>query len=323
MFQITRAPNLPASEESCRFRNSKPGRFLIWEVSRFCNLACVHCCTDSSPHVSTENDVSFERAASVIREFPKLNIDQLLFSGGEPLLRKDLPALVNEVDCSVTRVHIATNGMPITVEMAKKLKQSKVASVAISLDGHNAETHNEVRLNRLAFQKTVDGIRACVAEDVPVRVAGMITPSNVDFIEDFVELLVSLGVKKALLSPVVEEAGRAKENAQISLPARLIPKALDAVHRAQQTHGDLIEIDHRLSEETQDIPGCSAGIKFLFISPEGDVGGCSWLFKTNPQRFSLGNIKHESLEACLDRNDSLMKPLINLTSWCPIPHVRP
>jgi len=321
-LQIVHTPTLPPTEESCRFRNSKPGLFLIWELTRFCNLACLHCCTDSSPEASTENDVPFDRAVSVVREFPKLNIDQVLFSGGEPLLRKDLPALIQEIDCSATRVHIASNGMPITVGMARKLKNAGIASVAISLDGHNAETHNAVRLHGLAFQKTLDGIRACVAEQVPVRVAGMITPSNIDFIEDFVRLLVSLGVRKTLLSPVVEEAGRARENAHLSLPAQLIPKALEAVDRARRDHGDFIEIDHRLSEQTQIIPGCAAGTRFVFISPEGDVGGCSWLFKTDPKRFSLGNIKRESLDMCLGRNESVMKPLISLTSWCPIPYVR-
>jgi MoaA/NifB/PqqE/SkfB family radical SAM enzyme len=272
--------------------------------------------------MSTENDVSLERAVSVIKEFPALNIDSVLFSGGEPLLRKDFPSLLKEIDTSFTRVYIASNGMPITPQLARTLKESGVFSIDISLDGHNAELHNAVRLHPLAFQKAIDGVRNCVREDIPLRVSGMITPANIDFIVDFVGLLVSLGVKKTVMSTIVESAGRAKENPHLSLSAELIPKALESVHRARELYGDAIVIDHRLSEETQDTPGCAAGLKFLFISPEGDVAGCSWLFKTDPKRFSLGNIKHESLSACLERNELLMSPLIKLTPWCPIPYVR-
>lgn len=322
MISLTKSlPVLPI-DESCRFRYSDSGRCLMWELTRFCNLACLHCCTDSSPHALTDNDVSFERAIAVIKEFPKLNIKSILFSGGEALLRKDFMLLLKEIDTSLSQIHIASNGMPITVEVAQALKAIGVTSIDISLDGYNAETHNAVRLNKFAFEKAITGIKNCIAADLPLRIPGMITPINVDFIDSFIQLLVSLGVKKTVLSTVVGNAGRAKFNPHLMLPSEFIPKAVEAVHKVQKTYGDVISIDHRLTEETQEIEGCSAGQKFVFISPEGDVSGCSWLFKVDQKRFGLGNIKKDTLQMCLDRNDSLMRPLTELTSWCPIPYVR-
>ena len=318
----TEVSNLPKNEQACRFRNDGEVRTLMWEVSRFCNLACLHCCTYSSPNASISNDFSTENMISIVQEFDKLSIESVFFSGGEPLLRKGFFDVLDEIKKTKTRVFIASNGTIINQKMAKRLKTAGVFAIDISLDGYTSELHNSVRLHKSAFDKAIEGIKACVEEDIPLRVSGMITPLNVNCIANFVELLVSLKIRKVVFSSIVGAAGRAQENPQLILDRELIPFAVNQIHHAQKKFGDKIQIDHRLSEETQKIPGCAAGQKFLYISSEGDVSGCSWLYKLDPDRFSLGNVKQDSLSSCISRNQSIMEPLLEKTQWCPIPHIR-
>lgn len=314
-------PVLGPGDEPCRFRFKKEGRSVLWEVSRYCNLECLHCCTSSSPSADTTTDVSTRRALEIIREFPLADVRTVLYSGGEPFLRSGfMDFLKATVEVGAT-VLVASNGMAITARLAEELAKLGVQGVDISLDGHSAETHNAVRVKRTAFTNAIRGIRRCIEGGVPVRVSGMLTPVNVDHIYDFVSLLVSLGVTRAVLQTVVPDAGNARRHPELVLDRHDYEKALGNLHLARLDFGKLIEVDERITPDSQTQVGCPAGSSMLHITPEGDVSGCSWLYKLNPSRFRLGNIKTDSLMKCAEQNPSLMTPLLARTEWCPIPHI--
>ena len=165
--------------ERCRFTVPQRGRFLLWEVTRFCNLECRHCCTYSGPTVSFDADVPTERMVAVAQALPEAGVEEVLFSGGEPFLRRDMMEIVSAIDPERTRVYIASNGTTIRERIVSELKQSRVAGVDISLDGHTPELHQVVRLHPTSFDGAVRGIEACVRGRLALRVTSVVIPLRV------------------------------------------------------------------------------------------------------------------------------------------------
>jgi MoaA/NifB/PqqE/SkfB family radical SAM enzyme len=269
--------------------------------------------------------VSFNRLLATIQEFVDVGVREVLFSGGEPLLVKGFVSLIEELSgvCAAD-IYIATNGMLMSREIARRLKRSSVRGIDISLDGHTPELHNAVRLHPAAFSKAVEGIRTCVAEELPLRISGMVTSRNAEHIEDYIEFLVSLGVRQVVLNMILEAAGRARENPQLVVQPRAGERIVQSVFRAKQRFGEQIHIDCRFAQNHSPVAkGCPAGLRLLHITADGEVSPCSWLYKIDKTRFTLGNIKHDSLRECLQRNSQVMQPLVTITQNCPIPHVHP
>lgn len=309
-------------DRSCRFDLPEGGTFMIWEVSRFCNLSCLHCCTDSSPHVDRSQEVPIDKMLAVVDELKPAGVTDLLFSGGEPFLYDGFMDILARVDTSYTAVIIASNGTRLSLEVARRLLELGINRLDISLDGYNSEIHNRMRGHPSAFRRSLEGIRAALEAGLALRVTGMITPDNYERVIDFIELLVSLGVKDAVLSPVMLSAGRAQQNPHIVIDSKMEDIALRGVQDAKRQFGEHIKIDHRLQQPGGLlVKGCLAGKSLLHITPEGEVGGCSYLLKISKERFSLGNIHADSLLQCQARNAEIMRPLTELTPYCPIPHV--
>lgn len=307
-------------EEQCRFRPPLRGILLIWEITNFCNLECLHCCTNSGPNVATDNEVQTGHIVNAIGQFQQTGIREVYFSGGEPFLRKDFITILEAIDTSATDIYIASNGIAFSPRDIQRLKSILLKHITISLDGHSAELHNAVRRRSYAFDRTIAGIRACVDADIPLRVSGMITPENHSYIEQFIELLASLGVRSTVLHTVLP-TGRALENPQLQLTPDYGKEILQRIIRAREQFGTQIRIDHSFAHNSSAAPiGCPAGKQVLHITANGDVSPCSWLYKINGKRFTLGNIKSDLISHCLEKSTPVMSSLVSLTRSCPIPY---
>jgi MoaA/NifB/PqqE/SkfB family radical SAM enzyme len=310
-------------EEGCRFRPTSSGVSVMWELLRFCNLRCAHCCTLSSPEVDRTSEIDTASALRLAHEFIESNIRCVFFSGGEPFLFPGFTSLLKAFRGGPTEVYVASNGTLIDDELACEIVDLEVTGIDISIDGHTAEIHNAVRKHASAFDRAMHGVIACVKHDVPLRVSGMITPANLVHIPDFVGMLADLGVKRCVLQTVIGNVGRAAANPGLELPKSKWPAALNLIATARSMYGSRIQIDHRMNAETQLVPGCPAGKSILMVTPEGKIAGCPWLFKLDPARFTLGNIRTSTLSECLARNDEVMRDVLSQGSCCPIPHIKP
>lgn len=310
-----------AQIEKCRFSVPDDGRSLLWEVTRFCNLECKHCCTYSGPKVSKSHDVSTERMILVATELAKANVRDVLFSGGEPFLRRDFLSIVHAIDPETTKVYIASNGTAIDDRVVAELRKAHVAGVDISLDGHTAELHQLVRLHPTSFQRAIHGVKACVNGGVPIRVTSCVIPETAEYVIDLVELLVGLGVQNVVIQTVLPSGGRAIEHPYLALSLSATPGIDQQIEQAQARWGELISIDFRAGASGAGAEGCPAGRRLVNISAEGHVSTCSWLYKIAPSRFTLGNIKSQTLLDCLSGIDDMMRPWTSRTAGCPIPEV--
>lgn len=149
-----------ASEASCAPASSRTRKpIVVWNITRTCNLRCVHCYADShAEHYPGE--LTLAQCYAVIDDLAEYGASALLLSGGEPLLHPHLPELLERAAARGLKVTISTNGTRITRESAQMFKRLGVAYVGISLDGIGA-VHDQFRGVSGAFDAALRGFRLC------------------------------------------------------------------------------------------------------------------------------------------------------------------
>lgn len=302
-------------DETCRFRPPRKGRLVLWELTGFCNLACKHCCTGSSPKVSRKDDLSTDAALAALNELHAANVRELYLTGGEPLARKDFIDLLNAAGATKDlAVYVATNGTFIQDRHVAAFHSAAVRTVTISVDGYNADTHDAIR-GPGAFAKTELGIRRCVEADLAIRLSHMITPKNYQSIPNFCEFAVRAGVKSVALHTIIP-AGTARQSTDLVASSSMTDTIQETIAAAAQQYRSALEIQHGL--DGSDNPRhCIAGEQLLHISPNGDVSPCSWMYKLDP-RFTLGNLTRESLLDCIGNLYPVVGDYAG-KAGCPIP----
>ncbi len=161
---------------------------VVWNVGRQCNLHCVHCYSDSENRVYA-GELTTAEGRALIDDLADFEIPVLLLSGGEPLMRQDLPLLISYARARGIRVTLSTNGTLITPEVATMLRTLAVSYVGISLDGIGA-TNDMFRGHKGAFAKAMAGFRNCKAVGQRVGLRMTLTRRNardLDQIFDFIE----------------------------------------------------------------------------------------------------------------------------------------
>ena len=133
-------------------------RLIFWEVTNGCNLRCVHC-RASATELASPNDLSTPRALDIISQIADFCSPILVLSGGEPLYRPDIFQLARFATEKGIRVALGTNGTLVTKEVARKIVDSGVRRVSISLDGADAQTHDTFRGIPGAYEAAVYGLK--------------------------------------------------------------------------------------------------------------------------------------------------------------------
>jgi MoaA/NifB/PqqE/SkfB family radical SAM enzyme len=309
-------------DAECRFgRQPDTGFMLLWEITKRCNLACAHCCTNSSPEVDIRGELSDDQVFQTIEEFASLNVREVMFTGGEPFLRTKIADFSRRAASHGVEVYLATNGTMLTADLANELQSCRIKRIDISLDGVRDELHRSVRLHPTSFRRTIVGIENCVKANLPLRVSTMLTEENLPEFYDLVEYLVNLGVSSLVVSSIQGGSGRA-----VSFPllhgSRLQQNSVrQMVTSAIDRFGDRIKIDCRILSAHSSAPqGCPAGQSVLHIAPNGDVSPCSWLYKLNSARFRLGSLHNSSLENCIGNHKAMLQPARSMTAGCLIPY---
>ena len=138
-------------------RKRKP--IVVWNITRTCNLRCVHCYADSHAEIYP-GELTLEQCCAVIDDLADYGASALLLSGGEPLLHPHLPELLKRASSRGLKITISTNGTRITPEWARLFKEVGVAYVGISLDGIGS-VHDQFRGVPGAFDAAIRGFRLC------------------------------------------------------------------------------------------------------------------------------------------------------------------
>jgi radical SAM protein with 4Fe4S-binding SPASM domain len=143
-------------------------------------------------------DLSTAQAIDLMEQLAELGRNQpvmpvLVFSGGEPLCRDDLFELVEHARRAGLTLALATNGTLVDSTIARRIYDSGIARVAVSLDGATAEVHNKLRQMETSFEMAIEGIGHLRDKNVPFQINITLTKHNAHQLQDVYELAKSLG----------------------------------------------------------------------------------------------------------------------------------
>ncbi|MAG13342.1 MAG: 12,18-didecarboxysiroheme deacetylase [Spirochaetales bacterium] len=166
-------------------KDKKP--VVVWNVGRRCNLRCVHCYSHSK-NQEYDGELSTEQGKALLDDLADFGSPVILFSGGEPLMRPDILALIEHARGRGMRAVLSTNGTLITKELAATLHKMQLSYVGISLDGLK-ETHDKFRAVSGSFDDAITGLHNCQEAGIKVGLRFTINKRNAQDIPGIFDLL--------------------------------------------------------------------------------------------------------------------------------------
>jgi len=266
-----------------------------WNITRQCNLSCSHCYRDARA-VADPDELSTAEGLALIAEVARAGFRVIILSGGEPLLRPDLLALVGAAREQGLRPVLGSNGTLITRRDALRLREVGLARVGISLDSADCTYHNELRRRARAWDRAIAGMRACQEVGLPFQVNTTVTRQNEEQLLQITDLAEELGAA-AHHAFFLVPTGRGSGIADDMVEARRVESLLEALlKRQQQTPIEIkptcapqfIRVAHRLGIRTRFSLGCLAGRTYCVITPNGTVHPCPYL------PLEVGNVRAEA-----------------------------
>jgi len=272
-------------------------RVISWNTTFKCNLRCAHCYMDSDE--STYNDeLTTEEGKTLIDQLAVLSKPVLILSGGEPLMRSDIYELARYGTAKGLKMAMGTNGTLIDDKVAKKLADSGVRSVAVSLDSSKPQIHDEFRGVKGAWQKAIEGAKACQRNGIAVRFNTTVTQQNFDDIENILALAEDMNLQDVQLFFLVP-TGRGKE--VVDITPEMYEQMIEDVLKKYSGHEmtvkptcapQFMRIADELGVDTSRwTRGCIAGMSYGRVYPDGEVTPCPYL------PIKLGNIKDKPFKA--------------------------
>src|ERR1700741_3193775 len=166
-------------------------RLVFWEVTKGCNLRCIHC-RATATELSSPTDLATRNALDIIDQIAAAASPILVLSGGEPLYRSDIFQLARYATDKGLRVALATNGTLVTKDVARMIVDAGVRRVSISLDGADALTHDSFRGIPGAFEAAVRGLRNLKELGMSVQINMTIARHNAHQLPDVLQLARNL-----------------------------------------------------------------------------------------------------------------------------------
>lgn len=172
-------------------KEHKP-RLIFWEVTKGCNLRCIHC-RATATELASPADLPTPKALDIIKQIADYGNPILVLSGGEPLYRPDIFQLARYGTDLGLRVALATNGTLVTKEIARKIVDAGVKRVSISLDGATSEIHDSFRGIPGAFDAAIYGFKNLKELGMPVQINMTIARHNAAQLPQVLDMVRGLG----------------------------------------------------------------------------------------------------------------------------------
>jgi radical SAM protein with 4Fe4S-binding SPASM domain len=304
---------------------------IVWNLTRTCNLKCVHCYTDSAAK-KYPDELSTVQCKGVLDDLAEFKVPAVLFSGGEPLVRPDLFELADYARARGLHVVLSTNGTLINEAVAKRFVETEFAYIGISLDSADPAVHDQFRGVQGAFERSMSGFRCCVEAGQKVGLRLTLTRptyQELNGIFDFIEAngidrvcfyhLCPAGRGKSLLALSNEESRQAIDT--------IIDRAAELARRGKRT--EILTVDnacdgpylylrmlrenHPRARQVYEMLTWNGGARY---SSGVGIANIDFLGNVHADQFSMfrsfGNVKERKFsEIWQDTSDPIMAGLKN------------
>lgn len=310
---------------------------VVWNITKQCNLNCEHCYENAGPFRRPE-ELSLDEKLMAVDQFDQMGLPILSFSGGEPLMDRDFWTVARYAYDRGMYTTIASNGTLLgKPSMVKRLKDTGVKYVEISLDSPDPAIHNKFRGKDWAWELTIQGIKNVVADgSFDVGLATTVTKLNLDQTDQMIDLAEELGVGKLLFFNFVP-TGRGKGIIDLDLSPQEREEFLKKIYRRWQsekkldifstsptysrigaemilggmgdkfapTHFANVDAGGKGLDIAKFIGGCGAGRLYMALDDSGDVFPCVFL------PIKAGNIRESSMA-------EIWRTMISSQEWAPL-----
>jgi heme b synthase len=301
-------------------------RMVAWEVTRSCNLNCLHCraAANCGPY---DDELLTKKCFHLLDEIAAFAKPVIILTGGEPLLRTDIFDIASYGTHKGLRMVLASNGTLVNDKAARNMIASGIKRVSVSIDGKDAQSHDAFRGEVGAFAGALSGIEALKSAGMEFQINTAVTTANLGQIQEILDLAISLGAAAHhifLLVPtgrgrqIAEQAIAAEDyeetlnwfyneslDCPIQLKATCAPHYFRILHQQKGKNQAAEKPQERFNEATR---GCLGGISFCFISHVGQVQPCGYL------EVDCGNIQKQSFRQIWE-NSEVFKNIRNLNNY--------
>ena len=249
------------------------------ETTFRCNLACVHCYVNEPAHDkdARTRELSKERLLRLVDEVVEEGCLEVLFTGGEVLLRPDFPAIYLHALRRGLRVTVFTNGTLITEAIADLFDEYRPACVEISLYGMTRETYEKVTRVPGSFDKCMAGIRRLHARGVPFKLKTMVLAWNRPELPAMRAFAAELGVEfrhDSMLNARVDCGANRNPELQVTAEEAVAADLGDPAARSRHAASFRAALAEDASPRTDEVYTCGAGQIGFTVDPYGRLQLC-------------------------------------------------
>ncbi len=280
-----------------------PPVLVSFSVTRICNLECKHCYSSSveEPH---PDELTTEEAKAVIEQIAKSGARLIIFDGGEPTMREDICELIGHAQEVGLRPLMGTNATLIDDDMAGRLKEAGLRAMAVSLDGADAETHDEWRGVEGTFNDTIRGIKTASKVGIPFQIGHCVYKHNIGQLPAIVDIARDLGAVAVEVFDFVA-SGRGLDNKEYELSRDERRDLIRQIIELQRGDDELVyrcigvpefwvEVEKTVPEDEVMMKFvrscCGAGIRYACVMYDGTVYPCMLLQK------EAGNVREKPFD---------------------------
>ncbi len=305
-------------------------KWIAWEITRRCNLRCVHCRSSSELEAKGHPDFSLDEAKRILDDISSYAKPVVVLSGGEPLLRDDVFDIAAYGTKKGLRMCMATNGTLVTREICEKIKEADIKMVSMSLDGSTAEVHDDFRSMPGAFDGTLRAAELFREYGISFLINSSFTKRNQEEIPKIYRLAKKLGATAWYMFMIVP-TGRGEDIMQELISKEDYEDLLKWHYEMEKAEEDILVrptcapsyyrvVLEQAKEKGDDYKrrtlqfstggskGCLAGQLISLIDVDGNVLPCSYF------PISAGNVKEKSFKDIWE-NSKLFKDLRDFKSY--------
>ncbi len=307
---------------------------VVWNVTKQCNLRCVHCYASADPRPDPD-ELTTREGMALLEDLARFGCPVVLFSGGEPLMRPDILDLIHRAVELGMRAVLSTNGVLIDRALARELKKLGLSYVGISMDGLE-EVHDRFRGVKGAFKKAMEAVENCKAEGIKVGLRFTINRINASEIPGIFDLVKEHRIPRICFYHLVY-AGRGSRLMEEDLSHEETRRWVDyIIDRTKELHDqglrvEVLTVDNHadgpylyLRMKREGNPRAEEVYELLRMNGGNNSGvgiGCvSWDGSVHADQFwrhySFGNVRERPFsEIWLDTSDPLMAKLKEKKKW--------
>lgn len=279
----------PSDYRLHRYAGERPLQMPIsiyWEVTLSCNLRCLHCYTASGARHPEELDTP--ECLALIREWGAGGVCEVIIGGGEPFTRPDMVELIDAIQQAEMSAICVSNGTLLTTDLVGRLSDTGLSYMAVSIDGHTPDLHNQFRGTEFAFGKAVQGIQNLKKAGFTVTLQTVVTQLNKHALEAIADFAWNLGasswdvkafniVNRAAINRQL--ALRPEDVAEIASRLQAIGQQYDGRLGVDTTYPMTFTLNREFKKAEKPIRrlACGPGFETAGLTADGRLLTCSFI----------------------------------------------